>query len=236
MSGNDSTAIGHFFADKWPLIQRAIRSNVLCHTEMFSVLDRLLVERFADRPFRFVDFGCGDASAVINTLRNKPVAHYTGVDASSDLIATAAKTLAPLNFQKSLICQDMATAIDDLVAPVDVIFCSYSLHHLLYEQKVKFIRTCYERLNEPGYFILIDGVAMENETRDEWLNRLDRRFMEKVPDFSTEDRTEIMKHPRESDFPESIGTFRRIASGSPWKNFEVLIERDHFLAFMLFTR
>jgi len=139
MSANSSEKIGLFFEDKWHLYQQVIRGNVLCHGEMFATLDRLLAERFSNRLFRFVDFGCGDGSAVLETLRNKPITHYTGVDAAPDLIAAAAQKLAPLNCQKTLICQDMATAVTDLAVPVDVIFCSYSVHHLLLDQKVKFV-------------------------------------------------------------------------------------------------
>jgi len=229
-------SVGVFFEDKWHLYQRVIRGNVLCHGEMFATLDHLLAERFGNSPFSFVDFGCGDASAVLDTLRNKPISHYTGVDAASDLIATAAKKLAPLDCQKTLICQDMATAVSHLAVQVDVIFCSYALHHLLLDQKIKFIENCYQRLNTPGYFILVDGVAMEHETREQWLERLDRRILEKVPDFTAEDRAQIMQHPREADFPETIAMFRRIAKQSPWRSFEVLVERDDFLAFMVFVK
>src|SRR5205814_996357 len=149
-----SAAIGAFFEDKWDLYQRAIRRDVLCHTEMLAALDRLLIERLGQRAFRFADFGCGDGSAVVDTLRNKPIAHYFGIDAAPDLIANAAKILAPLHCQKTLICQDMATAINELPVSVDVISCSYSLHHLLPDQKVTFIGNCYQKLNAPGYFIL----------------------------------------------------------------------------------
>jgi len=40
------------------------------------------------------------------------------------------------------------------------------------DQKITFIQNCHQRLNTPGYFILVDGVAMEQETRDQWLQRL----------------------------------------------------------------
>ncbi len=236
MRENDSRAIGAFFENKWPLYQRAIRSDVLCHGEMFAALNHQLAERFGSNPFCFADFGCGDSSAVLDTLRDKPVEHYVGVDAAPDLIAAASKTMEPLGCRKTLICRDMATAIAELTFPVDVIFCSYSLHHLLLDQKAKFIQNCFHRLNTPGYFILIDGVLMEQETRDHWLQRLEGRFLEKVPDFTADDLGQIMKHPRESDHPETIATFRHLARQSPWRSFEVLVERDAFLAFMLFSK
>jgi len=196
----------------------------------------LLAARFDGHPFRFVDFGCGDASAVLKMLLTKNIAHYTGVDASSDLLAAAAQMLAPLKCQKTLICNNMTLAIDDLSAPADVILCSYSLHHLLREQKAKFIETCYKKLSSPGCLILIDGVANLNETREQWLIRLEERLFNKVPGFNAQDVAQLMIHPREFDYPETIEIFRDIAQRSPWKNFEVLLERDEFLAFMVFSK
>lgn len=236
MNGNDAGRIGAFFDDKWHLYQQAIRSDVLCHQEMFDLLDRELVERFGNAPFCIADFGCGDSTAVVETLRNKPITHYFGVDAAPALITAARETLSVLNCRKTLICKNMADAITDMEPPIDSILCSYSLHHLHQDQKASFIEACYEKLSHPGYFFLIDGVVMENETRDEWLQRLDRRILEKVPGFSAEDRNQIMQHPRESDFPETIQTFRSISRRSPWRSFEVPIHRDDFLAFMIFVK
>lgn len=236
MNPGNSRSIGLFFDRKWHLYQQVIRANVLCHTEMFSMLGQFLTERYAKVPIRFVDFGCGDGSAVLGTLTNRPVSHYTGVDAAQELVTRAESILAPLDCQKTLLCKDIAEAVQDLTSRVDVIFCSYVLHHLLFDQKVKFIEDCYQKLNGNGHLIVVDGVAMDNETRDHWLGRLDRRILENVPDLPSEDRAEIMKHPREADHPETISTFRRVAESSNWKSFDVLLERDQFLAFMVFSK
>jgi ubiquinone/menaquinone biosynthesis C-methylase UbiE len=233
---NHSKTVGAFFDDKWALYQKAIRGNVLCHEEMFGTLDRFLTEAFGQRAFSFADFGCGDSSAVLDVLRNKNLNHYIGVDAASDLIRRAEETLEPLQCKKTLLCEDMASAIDSIEFTSDVIFCSYSLHHLPPGQKSAFINNCYNRLNIPGYFIMIDGVRTEGETRDEWLQRLEHRFLTLVPGFTAEDTAEIMQHPRASDHPETISTFRTIAQHSPWRSFEIQFERDDFLAFLLFSK
>jgi SAM-dependent methyltransferase len=236
LMNDNSQIIGDFFDRQWNLYQRAIQANILCHDEMFRTLDSFLTSHFGYRPFRFADLGCGDASAVLNTLRNKAVAHYIGVDAAEDLIAKASHTLQPLPCEKTLICGNMETVLNDLPGPVDVIFCSYSLHHLRQAEKKRFINGCYEALNTPGYFILVDGVAMDHETREQWLERLEERFRTMVPDFTAEDTAQMMQHPREFDHPETIATFRTIANQSPWISFDVLLERDDFLAFLVFSK
>ena len=228
--------VGDFFDRQWNLYQRAIRANILCHDVMYASLDSFLNKHFADRPFRFADFGCGDSSAVLSTLQNRAVQHYIGVDAAADLIEKAQNTLKSLPCEKSLFCEDMQTAIDKIPPQVDLIFCSYSLHHLQRNDKSAFIRKCYERLTTPGYFILVDGVAMDGETREQWLGRLEERFRTIVPDFTDEDTAEIMQHPRKYDHPETIAQFRTIAQLSPWRSFDVLLERDNFLAFMVYSK
>src|SRR5687768_6491699 len=186
MQKDNSKVIGDLFDRQWSLYQRAIRSNILCHDEMFATLDSFLSKHFRDRLFCFADLGCGDASAVLNTLRNTSIAHYIGVDAAEDLIAKASLTLQSLRCEKTLICGNMETAIKDIPVPVDVIFCSYSLHHLRQEEKTRFINDCNKTLNTPGYFILVDGVAMDQESREQWLERLEQRFRTMVPDFTAE--------------------------------------------------
>jgi len=236
MNNDHSKIVGQFFGDKWALYQKAIRGNVLCHEQMFGTLDRLLIQTFENRPFSFADFGCGDSSAILDVLRTKNLNHYIGVDAAEELIEKAEKTLEPLTCPKTLVCDDMARAITNLDFKSDVIFCSYSLHHLLPEQKSAFIEKAFERLNPSGYFILIDGFRSNGETRDQWLHRLEQRFLTLVPGFTAEDTEEIMKHPRASDHPETISAFRAIAAKSPWQSFEVLFERDNFLALCLFVK
>jgi SAM-dependent methyltransferase len=236
MERPDASLIGEIFDRQWSLYQRAIRANILCHREMFATLDAFLSQHFSDRPFRFADLGCGDSSAVLNTLRHKPITHYIGVDLAEDLIAKSALTLQALPCEKTFLNENMETAITHLSASVDVILCAFSSHHLTQDAKAQFIRNCYEALHSPGYLILMDGVATDQETREEWLGRLENRFRTMVPDFTPADVAEIMQHPRDYDYPETIARFRSFAQHSPWRSFDVLFEQDNFLAFLLFTK
>src|SRR5687768_2334589 len=104
MQKDNSKVIGDLFDRQWSLYQRAIRANILCHDEMFAMLSSFLASHFHDRPFRFADLGCGDATAVLKTLRNTSIAHYIGVDAAEELIGKASLTLQPLRCEKTLIC------------------------------------------------------------------------------------------------------------------------------------
>lgn len=233
---NRPQSVGDFFGKKWHLYQTAIRREVLCHTEMLSALSSVLADQFGDRTFSFADFGCGDGTAVLQTLKKCGVSSYVGVDAAPQLIDKARENLEILHCEKRLICGDMADAIDSLNAPVDVIYCAYSLHHLLPVEKERFVAKCAERLTPGGCLLIVDGFLSENESRDSWLARLEQRFVDKVPEFTAEDRAQLMQHPRDSDVPQTISDFRRMGQPPRWRSFEVLVHRDDFLAFLLFEK
>jgi methylase of polypeptide subunit release factors len=60
--------------------------------------DKLAVLRgqFADRPFFFLDLGCGDAATLAPLLSNMAIQRYKGVDLSETALALAAENLKSL--------------------------------------------------------------------------------------------------------------------------------------------
>ena len=230
-----SQEVGAFFNENWEFYNRTVKSNILCHEKMFATLDVFLRDRFSG-PFSFVDCGCGDGSAVVKTLVGTPVSQYVGIDAAPDVLDSAAKVMEDLHCPKRFVCSDMAKAIDELEEPVDVIFSSYALHHLSYDQKVDFIKSCWNSLKEGGYFIMVDGVREEGETREQWLTRAEKRFINASLNATQEEIRSFMQHPIDADFPETLATFERLAKLQGWQKFSVLVNENNFLAFVVFYR
>ncbi len=54
------------FHEQWQIFRKAIDHNYVNHCEAYGWLRRILLDEVA-RPFRFLDLGCGDASAAIRT-------------------------------------------------------------------------------------------------------------------------------------------------------------------------
>lgn len=123
----------------------------------------------------------------------------------------------------------------NLESPVDVIFTSYAIHHLSYEKKVRFIETCKKNLTQNGFFIMLDGILKENQTRDEWLEALAERIKLANPNITDDELEERMTHPRLDDYPESINTFESISKMQNWNSFNVLMKKGIF-AFMAFEK
>lgn len=231
LSDNSASA---YFNVNWESYQSSVKNNTLYHREMLAALDEFLSAHFKDRPFSFVDVGCGDSSSVASVLVNKPLTKYVGIDAAKEVLKLASNTLTDFSCEKEFIADNMKTAILNLSSPVDIIFTSYAVHHLSSKEKISFIYHCQQKLKPKGFLLMIDGVLEPNQTRDEWLKALEARIKEVNP-LTEEEVLNRMQHPRADDFPEEVNTFASIASQQSWKNFEVLVDKGIF-AFIMFAK
>jgi ubiquinone/menaquinone biosynthesis C-methylase UbiE len=230
----NNISASQYFNENWKKYQQTIQSNTLYHKEMTATLNTFLNDHFSSKPFSFVDVGCGDSSTIISVLTNQSIQHYIGIDAAEDVLKLAADNLKSIKAKKEFICDNMVNAISQLPPSIDVIYTSYAIHHLSHQQKVDFIQTCQDKLSKNGFLIMIDGILKPNQTRDQWLTALETR-MHTTQHLSPEELTFRMQHPRKDDHPESIATFKTIATQQHWKNFQVPLEKD-ICAFMIFTK
>jgi len=80
---------------------------------------------------KVLDLACGPANQLVQIARLNPNAHFVGLDASANMLATARATLARCAVGNvELLAGDMTrlTDIDD--AAMDCVTCTMSLHHL----------------------------------------------------------------------------------------------------------
>jgi SAM-dependent methyltransferase len=224
-----------YFNKNWEWYQRILKNNTIYHREMVFALREFLSTRMEGRAFSFVDVGCGDGSQLAPILTEYSLLKYIGIDAAKDVLAIAADNLAVLGCEKEFIAEDMLAALSALSSPVDIIFTSYAVHHLSLQDKKRFIVLCKEKLNPQGFLLMVDGVLKPNQTRDEWLDALEKRMEETITDVPVDEISSRMAHPRADDYPESIETFEKIAKQTLWKNFEVLVDKGIF-SFMVFSK
>ncbi|WP_454783221.1 class I SAM-dependent methyltransferase [Legionella sp. WA2022007384] len=229
------TTASEYFNENWQRYQSTIKNNTLYHREMVQALQKFLSIHIGNRPFSFVDVGCGDSSTVVSVLAATSIEKYIGIDAAPDVLKMAEKTLALLKCKKEFIADNMTVALPRLSDPVDVIFTSYAVHHLSLHDKNHFIATCKQKLNPNGFLLMVDGVLKQDQTRDEWLEALKSRIGESNPEITSDEIMARMEHPRADDYPEYIDTFAQIAREQSWSNFQVLVDKGIF-AFMAFTK
>lgn len=224
-----------YFNENWQRYQSTVKNNTLYHREMLSALQQFLSIHIGNRAFSFVDVGCGDSSTVAPILSGKNIIKYIGIDAAEDVLNMASISLAHLECEKEFIADNMTTAIPRLSSPVDIIFTSYAVHHLSLQDKINFIESCKQQLNQNGFLLMIDGILKDNQTRDEWLDALKERMETTVLDITSDEIAFRMQHPRVDDFPESIETFSKIALQQSWTSFHVIVDKGIF-AFMVFAK
>lgn len=224
-----------YFNENWYRYQSTIKNNTLYHREMMTALGQFLTKTMGSRAFSFVDMGCGDSSTIATVLANSSIETYIGIDEAHDVLKMAAISLAPLKAKKTFIADNMTSAILHIQNPVDIIFTSYAAHHLSLQDKFNFIENCKQHLKPQGFLLMIDGILKPHQTRDEWLDALQKRMESTLLDVSKEDIEARMEHPRKDDFPESIETFAHIAEQQSWRFFERIVDKGIF-AFMVFAK
>ncbi|KTC89884.1 class I SAM-dependent methyltransferase [Fluoribacter dumoffii] len=229
------TKASEYFNENWQRYRNAVKNNTLFHREMGQALKKFLSTHLGNRPFSFVDVGCGDSSTVAPLLSETSIKKYIGIDAAPDVLKMAENTMASLHCEKEFIVDNMTSALPKLPATVDVIYTSYAVHHLSLQDKMSFIDTCKQKLNPNGFLLMVDGVLKQRQTREEWLDALESRMLESNPEITGEEIIARMEHPRADDHPEEIDTFAQIARRQSWKNFQVLVDKGIF-AFMAFEK
>lgn len=227
--------VAQYFNEHWQNYKDAVARNSLCHKEMLSALEQFLCEKMQGKNFSFVDVGCGDSDTIAPYLQHHALNKYIGIDIAEIVLQKAANNLSQLNCFKQFIAENMITAIQKVQPPIDLIFSSYTVHHLNYMEKFNFIKDCKSKLAPEGYFLMVDGILDENQTREEWLLAYERYYKELYPTISDEELERLMRHPRSSDYPESILTFKRLAQTQGWAHCEILLKIG-LLAFLIFTK
>jgi hypothetical protein len=81
-----------FFQQQWQLYCKVVANNYLFHREAYAWLHTILVNE-VDRPFRFLDIACGDASATVDALKETRIAHYRGIDLCGEALGWQAMPL-----------------------------------------------------------------------------------------------------------------------------------------------
>ncbi len=128
------------FQREWQTYRKVVDNNYMFHREVYGAMHRVLVEERSG-PYRFLDIGCGDASATVGALLNTSVSHYYGVDLSAPALALARDALQALDCPFTLTRSDFVEALSGWSEPrVDVIWIGQSLHHLQGDAKLAFMR------------------------------------------------------------------------------------------------
>lgn len=218
-------AIGGGFFDTWVLYDHVLDNNYMFHDEIYQDVQRLIADRYKDRPFALFDLGCGSARHLARALKGSSICRYIGYDLSRRALAHAARNLAGLNCPIELHHGDLLESLKASGERFDLIFSSFALHHLVSAEKMAFFQLAYKGLREDGMLLLIDVMREEDEDYRLYLDRYCGWVRSEWKTMPPEALDAICNHIRNNDFPETASELHAMATHA---GFSRCIDIDHF--------
>ena len=214
---------------------KVVRNNYMFHNEIFSEFKSFLGKNYKDNSFKLLEIGCGDGFFMSQVLKDTNISSYTAYDISDKSIEEAKKNLSTLKCKKQFINFDISRDFLDseIVEKYDLIWSSYTLHHLPIEDKRRFFQTCFKNLKENSYLILVDFIN-DYSSRDDCLKHYRENVEKKWTNLTKEEKEYLYEHVFKFDFPESIAIHKDIAKDAGFKKSEKVFHNDSW-AYMVFA-
>jgi SAM-dependent methyltransferase len=207
----DRETVKDFF-DAWSLYDRVLDLNYMFHEEIYRHVTEVLARRFAAESFSILDLGCGSARHLAQALEGRAVRRYLGYDLSENALKEARHNLArlghPMEFKAADFFAGLLEGVDERF---DLIFSSFSLHHLASSDKGRFFERARQRLAEGGMLLVIDVAREEGEDLAVYLDNYCHWIRNAWTELTAEQLNFIFNHIRESDFPESDSALKSMA-------------------------
>jgi cyclopropane fatty-acyl-phospholipid synthase-like methyltransferase len=187
-----------------------VQHNYLYHREVYARLHDFFLNHLA-RPFALLDLGCGDAGCMAQALQGTAVCRYVGVDLAKMALGLAAKNLAGLGCEHLLKEEDYYEVVCAGEIKADVIWMGLTFHHLPRPQKAKFLQAARKILPAGGYLLMYEPILLEDEDRDQFLERSGQIRQSSWPAMTAAELERIGDHINNHDFPERTSTLEQMA-------------------------
>lgn len=199
------------FQQEWPLYRKIVDNNYMFHREIYRDIKNIVEKRWSRQAVSVLEMGCGDASQTVAALLDCPISLYQGYDLSETALALAARNLAALSCQSTLVCTDMLEGLASVQEPFDIVFSSFVLHHLDADDKRLFFKLCHKAMKPEGVLILVDVMRDEQQDLPSYLDGYIGHAARHWSALTPEELAEVVKHIRENDYPESHSRYHELA-------------------------
>ena len=201
MTDANALAVKKVFEQR-SMYDAVVDGNYMHHAELFAALGAW-AKGYA-QPLRIIDLGCGDASLAATSFATANVEHYVGVDLAESSIAQARVKTAAWEGRVALICGNLFDVLRGMPASsANVVLASYSLHHFSSDDKQRLLSEIARVLDPVGMLLWIDAVRGEDESRDEYVDRLTSDVLASWTSLSRDERERAVEHIRSADSPET---------------------------------
>ena len=195
------------FQRQWATYQKLVDADCLSHREVGDLL-REAVNQGGFGSFVFLDLACGDAHQMAQTLSGTKIGLYRGVDMSEPALEMAAKNLKNVSFKVELDHGDYVNAIDRLTSPVDVTFCSLSIHHLETPEKLELMKAIRQKTRR--FLMVYEPTCADGEGRAGYMSRFSSVNQKLWSMLDSDEWQQIEHHTVTCDLPETAAVWEEL--------------------------
>ncbi|MGH8048152.1 MAG: class I SAM-dependent methyltransferase [Chthoniobacterales bacterium] len=203
-SQQDTAEVRAFF-EQWAIYRKIVDLDYLNHHGAYAAIEGALAG--IGRPFSFLDLGAGDADRTSRVLAGKSVTRYEAVDLSVTALGLAHEHIAKLGCPATFTPGDFFQLVKKMEQPADVVFIGLSLHHLVAEDKRKFLPELRRIVAPGGRLIVYEPTREPGESRDEVLARWWRHVESAWTELTPEELSKAKEHVFGNDYPEPIDDY-----------------------------
>jgi ubiquinone/menaquinone biosynthesis C-methylase UbiE len=213
--------------EQWAMYDAVVQADYMAHAELVAALAAWA--RNQTVPLRIIDLGCGDAWLATHAFRDANVAQYRGVDVSESAAELAREHVTVWPGRAEVAAGNLAVVLHQVPdVSANVVLASYSLHHFLSDAKLALIADCRRVLAPGGTFLWIDAVRRDDESRDEYINRLTHVMQHDWTALTPDQRSKACTHVRESDFPETGRWMQDHVQAAGFRLADTILDGDFF--------
>jgi ubiquinone/menaquinone biosynthesis C-methylase UbiE len=218
-SQQDTAEVRAFF-EQWAIYRKIVDLDYLNHRGAYEAIERALAGINAS--FSFLDLGAGDADSTSRALSGKKLTRYEAVDLSVTALGLAREHTAKLGCPVKCTQGDFFQLVPQIHEPSDVVFIGLSLHHLMAEDKRKFLPQLRRIVSPGGRLIVYEPIRESGESRDEVLARWWRHVEATWTELEPEELRKAKEHVFGNDYPEPISDYAGMMKEAGFAKAEVL--------------
>jgi ubiquinone/menaquinone biosynthesis C-methylase UbiE len=225
-SQQDTEEVRAFF-EQWAIYRKIVDLDYLNHRGAYAAIEQALAG--IGRPFSFLDLGAGDADRTSRALSGKHLTRYEAVDLSVTALGLAREHTAKLGCPVTFTQGDFFQLVKKMREPADVVFIGLSLHHLVADDKRKFLPELRRIVSPGGRLIVYEPISEPGESRDEvlarWWWHVEATWMALEP----EELRKAKEHVFGNDYPEPIADYVEMMEAAGFASATVLYTDPHDL-------
>jgi len=200
-NGHSPEEVTEIFRRHWDIYRKVVENDYMSHKAAYGRLREIINGTFG-RPFSFADLACGDAYWSSRCLAETQVDEYTGIDLSEWALELAEKELDKIRAPRRLITGDFEEFDKYMDSPPDVVWVGISVHHLVTDEKERFMKKVRASLPEGGLFLIYEPTFIEGEDGTTYLGRFEDVVKRNWTGLTPGELDTVFDHVRKSDLPE----------------------------------